>query len=511
MCISLVSVDLSKVSKFYNADGILSASSVVPCGHCPECVSRKQNGYFVRAMAEYRDCISKGGKCVFLTFTYSDDNVPCGNFCFNAESSDLDFVRFDGSSDFDLYCFDKSHLQRFLNTFRKKFERLGYVGCVRYFAVSEYGSDVRYTQRPHYHVLLFLSSSVVSYYNGFDGNGIFRFMRYVNSIWSYGNVSASKKGLVVNDESCASYCSKYTGKGCDLDDLHRFRSFKDYVSSFIDSLIPEDFRYYKTVDSLVRYYLRKFGCSNFVLASKSFGLSLLDPFIDDIASFNVDSIVSRLKDGIPYVVNSETRHYNYPQYIVRKLLYTYNPDDSFYYLTPLGFHVKKRLVYDLLDSLHDRYLHIDFVSFSDHCQGLYLGNSCNYLLTVNLRDLCLYDYFIKSRLVPQKFFRILDNFFLSSSGMSYDDKFDYLFDLVYGFHMLHGFSDDYFHDEVVSDFVEYRASVKYRSYSIPMFDNLLYCLNDFVLSQRKTLVLDRASREHDIKLISDIVNFQKYF
>lgn len=518
MCLSPVSVNLSNRVRFFNPDGILSGYQSVPCGHCSECLSTKQNGFFVRALAEHNDCISKGGKCVFLTFTYSDDFVPnlTYSLSYNKETSSYDIVhdvQFGLTPfPFDLYCFHKPHLQTFLNSIRKKYERLGFTDCLRYFITSEYGSDARYTQRPHYHALFYLNFDLVSYYDGFSDHGIYKFLSDVNSLWHYGIVSPSKKGLVVDDGFAASYCSKYVGKGSDLDDYDRFNKFKNFLSFNLDSINIPDFPYQKSLNSYFRYYMRIFGCSTFVMTSRYFGSSLMSNFDSCISNFDVDKCVRILKDGIGFPVNGETIRYNYPQYIIRKLLYTIDKPSCCYVLTPFGFYVKKKLVSDLVDSFSadfDKvFRSLEFRDFCNSNYGKYYHYSFDVISHDSFRKVALYHYFLRNRYINKYCFGSLDRFLNSDIDSAL--LFNYLYDSSFGFHMLHGFSDDYYNDEVVSDFINFESSKGYKLYSIPHYNTFLDCYFDFVNRKRKSLkdVNDALAKER--KLLCDILNFVNY-
>ena len=519
MCLSPISVNLSNKVRFYNPDGILSGFQSVPCGHCSECLSTKQNGYFVRALAEHKDCISKGGKCVFLTFTYSDEHVP--NLTYSL-SYDKDSASYDIVHDvqfgltpfpFDLYCFHKPHIQTFLNSLRKKYERNGFVESIRYFITSEYGSDFRHTQRPHYHALFYLNSDIVNYYDGFSDHGVYKFMSDVNNLWHYGIVSPSKKGLVVDDGFAASYCSKYVGKGSDLDDYERFNKFKNFLAYNLDNIDIQDFPYQKSLNSYFRYYMRIFGCRCFVMCSKFFGASLLSNFDSSIASFDVDKCVSILKDGIGFVVNNETIRYNYPQYIIRKLLYTLDKPSCSYVLTPFGFHVKKKLISDLVDSFCEDFNKVynspDFRDFCNSRYGKYYHYSFDSLSSCKFRSVALYHYFLRNRYIS-KYLVDSINRFLNASLSSNFDLFNYLYDALYGFHLLHGFSDSYYNDDVCIDHIKLNSAKDYNLYTISHYDMFLDCYFDFVNSKRKSLkdVQDVLAKER--KVLTDILNFVHY-
>ena len=72
MCTHPITVRLPP-NPYEYSQGLRSDKVVqVPCGKCPECLSRRQNDIAVRA---YREAL-KFGNCWFLTLTYAPDHVP---------------------------------------------------------------------------------------------------------------------------------------------------------------------------------------------------------------------------------------------------------------------------------------------------------------------------------------------------------------------------------------------------------------------------------------------------
>lgn len=113
--------------------------AVVPCGKCYECMSNKRNEWSLRLKSEFLS--SFGG--LFLTLTYSDDNLPIGEFV-NDKTGEVIIKPFPS----------KRSIQLFMKRLRKKYGNNSF----RYFAVSEYGGQ---TKRPHWHMLLFFQREFV--------------------------------------------------------------------------------------------------------------------------------------------------------------------------------------------------------------------------------------------------------------------------------------------------------------------------------------------------------------
>lgn len=92
----------------------------VPCGKCVGCRLERSRQWAVRCVAEAR---MHGEDNMFLTLTYSDDNLPPNNSLFPRD------------------------LTLFWKRLRKK-----YGAGIKYFSCGEYGDQ---TERPHYHACIF--------------------------------------------------------------------------------------------------------------------------------------------------------------------------------------------------------------------------------------------------------------------------------------------------------------------------------------------------------------------
>jgi len=101
---------------FNPAKGFRDLPVSVPCGQCVGCRIDKAGAWAVRCIHEAQ----MHEVNVFITLTYSDDNLPLGNTLV------------------------KKHLQDFWKRLRKH-------GPFRYYACAEYSDD----ERPHYHAILF--------------------------------------------------------------------------------------------------------------------------------------------------------------------------------------------------------------------------------------------------------------------------------------------------------------------------------------------------------------------
>lgn len=96
----------------------------VPCGKCFHCLSNRRDSWSFRLGQELKVSTSAH----FVTMTYDDIHLPL--------------------SPEGIPIVNKKHIQDFMKRLRKSIEP----SKIRYFIVSEYGSN---TLRPHYHMLLF--------------------------------------------------------------------------------------------------------------------------------------------------------------------------------------------------------------------------------------------------------------------------------------------------------------------------------------------------------------------
>lgn len=101
----------------------------VGCGKCYYCLQKRRKEWFVRNLQELNDPMTK--MATFVTLTYNEESLT--------------------RNDQGVAVFNKQHLQKFIDRFRKRLFR--HHKChTRYFAVSEYGDK---SGRPHYHVLFY--------------------------------------------------------------------------------------------------------------------------------------------------------------------------------------------------------------------------------------------------------------------------------------------------------------------------------------------------------------------
>lgn len=148
---------------------------IVPCGKCYACKSKRRNQWAARLSEEAKLHEKRHRLNLFLTLTYSEENVPI----IQAEGREVRVACMQ-----DVSAFIK-RLRKYLYGSKK--------GNLRYFAVSEYGPQ---TLRPHFHVLLF----------GVPAQKIQRIEHLIEKAWHYqGFITVSPV-----TRSRIKYCAKYS-------------------------------------------------------------------------------------------------------------------------------------------------------------------------------------------------------------------------------------------------------------------------------------------------------------
>lgn len=153
-----------------------------PCGRCDDCLKSKYAELSSRLQFE---ALSYPKECrvIFFTLTYDDKHLPA-----------------DGVS--------REHITDFINLLHQKCTRAGLPQGFRTFIVSEYGTDPRFTHRPHYHGLIFgLDLSTYGHIKLFT-RCILRAWRWRGRLdWQF---ARSAHGV-------SKYCTKYVIKGLNKD------------------------------------------------------------------------------------------------------------------------------------------------------------------------------------------------------------------------------------------------------------------------------------------------------
>lgn len=390
MCYNPLPVETFKRLRYYSPQQkYVGAKHFVPCGQCAECRAKTQQEWFLRARAEGRHCLSRGGKILFLTFTYRESDVPLyvphydnGLLAFKEITGLLPAERPAGS----FMCFNHKHFRNYLKSFRKVFERAGFFETFKYIITSEYGTDIRYTQRPHYHVLFFLPPEIHAYIVHCVGPHENDIVRFFAKYWHYGFVSKSNEyGLYVNSDRCARYVSKYVTKDinyvnhpsihmllntCPFDfdylDAHKLEPFKvlpiesqlsdDAYFLFTKCKNAPDFlvKLNKFYGKVVRYLLNHYGLVPRHFQSIGFGLSMVDYIVN---ADSLDEMVNNYDKGVTVIEYGKSRSVPYPKYIKTKLMYDMRRDGTFR-LNSFGLYYKQQTLKNSIQAQTDKFFEL---------------------------------------------------------------------------------------------------------------------------------------------------------
>lgn len=185
-----------------------------PCGHCVECLKKRQNDWKLRICHECESWLH----CYFFTLTYRPDTLPYnvtfedvfGEVLFSGcERECKDFINKYALSDglvMRSTAFKKD-VQDFVKRLREFVTRNFYDGerwPMKYFISAEYGPNPMGTKRPHYHGILLCNDSI-------------EVVKPFFNTWyqKFGRIDFQEVGIGREDRSSvANYISKYCAKGC---------------------------------------------------------------------------------------------------------------------------------------------------------------------------------------------------------------------------------------------------------------------------------------------------------
>lgn len=205
----------------------------VPCGNCAECKDNKRKEWNFRTWHEVNDCIMRGGYVYYVTLTYANEHLPHLS----------DFVDIKKHNIKDFSCFNTDHWRNFLKLVRIRLQRMYNGATLKYFLTSEYGTDDRFTHRPHYHLLLFV------FPNDVENNALdpYTFSELVSECWPYGLTD----GLPYKDRP---YVAEHVF-GYDLGQENAFDFMK--ATHYVSKYITKDSTFQKEIDKRVAL-LRKY-------------------------------------------------------------------------------------------------------------------------------------------------------------------------------------------------------------------------------------------------------------
>ena len=274
----------------------------------------------------------------FDTLTYSDEYVP--KLSHFVDIAHMDIV--------DFMCFNNSHWRNFLKNMRRQLHfHYGDVSF-KYFLTSEYGTDERYTHRPHYHILFFIKGNI----HPFD------FSKLVSKCWNFGRTD----GLPYQSNS---YVAEHV-YGYNLGFPQDGTPFEicTKVCNYVSKYVTKDSKFQKQIDSRIEL-LKKHIDNEDVLkeiirsvdmfhrCSQGFGLGYLRQLDADEYHFIYNNGACRIGDKarIKYVIKL-------PLYFKRKLFYNClkREDNTLYWqLNDVGIDYQKKYLLNCVDKLSTNY------------------------------------------------------------------------------------------------------------------------------------------------------------
>ncbi|UPW40794.1 replication initiator protein [Sigmofec virus UA08Rod_6926] len=191
----------------------------VPCGKCLPCRMRRSSDWSFRTLIEARSSSTPG---IFLTLTYSDDNIPTKDFTLEDYMSHPTFYRNLNDNEKALLTLDytdevysitrqvlsKRDFQLFMYKVRKHYGK-----GIRYIACGEYGPT---TLRPHYHAIFFNLP--------FSFDRLWKYKEIFEKLWTNGFIRVS----FVNNNRIR-YIAKYVTSSCVLPYFCQFGSYKPFL------------------------------------------------------------------------------------------------------------------------------------------------------------------------------------------------------------------------------------------------------------------------------------------
>ena len=345
MCLNPIKLHNPKKSISLNGGHLFEME--IPCGKCAECLERKKNDWYFRCYYEAKSTFDKGGYVLFDTLTYADPYLPHINDYLNEE--------FQLPDEQNMSCFNVEHYRLFMVRLRRALTYRGFniKDNLKYFLTSEYGTDERYTHRPHYHILFFVSDPSLD---------PLELSRMVNQCWQMGRTDGIDYHPIpyvmnhvfgykyncdrIHMQMVCNYVAKYVTKDSEFSKKVEKR-VDDIFESFVgvnwrdDDLSGEGKRVYNE--------LRK-QCLQFNRQSHGFG--------EDFLKYNDMSEI--LKTGMIAMPDKKNivKHTPLPTYYQRKLFYEIKKDafgNKVWQLNDLGKDYKLNRAYETVDRLTTRF------------------------------------------------------------------------------------------------------------------------------------------------------------
>jgi hypothetical protein len=214
------------ITPFFKKDDIKQLYMALPCGKCPNCLSRRTAAWAFRLKQEDKNAITSD----FITLTYDDQHVPInddGELVLDKKAIPLFFKRYRQEHVREINKYNKNA--------KKHDQPLITNRPIKYFGVGEYGDN---SERPHYHILCFNSD-----------------IKHLEKAWPYGGVDVRKVS-----EALIAYALKYMCKESKLQENDKRPKEFHLMSKGLglNYLTPQTIQYHKA-DPENRSYLRDVG------------------------------------------------------------------------------------------------------------------------------------------------------------------------------------------------------------------------------------------------------------
>lgn len=422
MCYKPLTIDIKHRQRYFNGVEKISNNTVtVPCGHCEHCMATIRNDIYLRMLEEFKQSQLQQGKALFLTFTYSEYNIPRYEYFIENEELIINPIKTIPSHNRWFFGFNLNHLQNYFKTIRKTLEReLGFGNnCIRYFVTTEYGDHPDHTQRAHYHAIVFLSKPVCDYFR----NNPFTIKDFFQKYWKKGIISESlKHGLFVTNDKAIRYVTKYICKNNKLLDNKHFQRFYNFISRYARTgteLIP---KYYFRVpydafngtiqklntDKLFNYYAKKYKFGLTYIKSIYFGKTMLNDIVKPTYPETYDAI----QNGIQLPLYGKLKQYQIPKYILDHIIHNYREDGS-YYLNDFGRYYRSRQIIDNAENFIKSIYKFDIQTIK-HLQLPNAEEIYNEIIKIKSSktyqlQLCVYRTLVRNKLIPVEYYDTLYN------------------------------------------------------------------------------------------------------
>ncbi len=348
----------------------------VQCNQCAECMEAQRALWRFRSYYEIKHTL-KNGYVYYDTLTYSNEYVPHISRFIDLPANVSDYM-----------CFDSNDWRGFLKRLRSQLSYHYNGVSFKYFLTSEYGTDERYTHRPHYHILFFVDNSQTD-----TPLHPFELSKLVSSCWPYGRTDGFPyKTAKYVSENIFGYDVGFGIHNSDADVLK--------VCNYVSKYITKDSSFQKEINSRLALLRPLLETDDFTALSRNirqfhrqsqgFGLYYITSMCREEYRFICDNGACRIKDSDSVVVTIPL-----PLYYKRKLFYNcYKRNDGTLFWQPNNagidylYNATIRNIHKATDYYKTIYINLDSSS-QQYIQQLLAGRS--------LEDFVIYKQCYKNR------------------------------------------------------------------------------------------------------------------